>query len=182
MRILIVSAISLFFLSLISSPPYLSCETSISHYVRYVNKIFDKLDFFWYYYHTDRRCKVKERILRIRKESKLTQDVFAERLGLSKNFVWMLEKGERVPSDRTIADICREFNVNKEWLLTGNGDMYDIPEDDVAAAASDLLEESNPFYDIIISIMKSYKKLDDKSQAALNDLIGELLDNMKKRD
>lgn len=60
--------------------------------------------------------------------------------------------------------------------------MYDVPEDEVAAVVSDLLEESNPFYDIIISIMKSYKKLDDKSQAALNALIQELMDNMKKED
>ena len=125
---------------------------------------------------------MKNRIFKIRKDSKMTQDAFAEKLGLSKNFVWMLEKGERVPSERTISDICREFNVNKDWLLTGKGDIYDAPEDEVAAVVSDLLEESNPFYDIIISIMKSYKKLDDKSQAALNALIQELMDNMKRED
>lgn len=65
---------------------------------------------------------MKDRILRIRKESKMTQDAFAEKLGLSKNFVWMLEKGERIPSDRTISDICREFGYNEEWLRTGNGE------------------------------------------------------------
>ena len=37
---------------------------------------------------------MKNRILKIRKDNKLTQDAFAERLNLSKNFVWMLEKGE----------------------------------------------------------------------------------------
>ena len=41
---------------------------------------------------------MKDRILRVRKESGYTQDAFAEKLKLSKNFVWMLEKGERVPS------------------------------------------------------------------------------------
>lgn len=125
---------------------------------------------------------MKERILRIRKESKMTQDVFAERLGLSKNFVWMLEKGDRVPSDRTIADICREFNVNKEWLLTGNGDMYDVPEDETAAIVSELLEEDNPFYELIVGIMKTYQGLDSKSQELLKNLGKQLLDNLKKRD
>ena len=125
---------------------------------------------------------MKDRILKIRKDSKMTQETFAEKLGLSKNFVWMLEKGERVPSERTVSDICREFNANKDWLLTGKGDMYDVPEDEVAAVVSDLLEESNPFYDIIISIMKSYKKLDNKSQVALNSLIQELMENMKRED
>lgn len=36
----------------------------------------------------------------------------------------MIEKGDRVPSDRTIADICREFDVNEEWLRTGTGPMF----------------------------------------------------------
>ena len=35
----------------------------------------------------------------------------------------MIEKGDRVPSGRTIADICREFDVNEDWLRTGAGPM-----------------------------------------------------------
>ena len=66
---------------------------------------------------------MKDRILKVRKDNRLTQDAFAEKLNLSKNFVWMLEKGERVPSDRTISDICREFGINEEWLRDGKGDM-----------------------------------------------------------
>lgn len=125
---------------------------------------------------------MKDRIRKIRKDADLTQEKFAERLGIKRNTVATYETGKSEPMDNIIFSICREFNVNREWLLTGNGDMYDVPEDEVAAVVSDLLEESNPFYDIIISIMKSYKKLDDKSQMALNALIQELLDNMKKRD
>lgn len=66
---------------------------------------------------------MKDRILKVRKKENLTQEAFAERLNLSKNFVWMLEKGERTPSDRTIADVCREFNISEEWLRTGKGEM-----------------------------------------------------------
>lgn len=64
------------------------------------------------------------RIQQIRKTAKMTQDEFAEKIGVSKNFVWMIEKGERVPSDRTVKDICREFKVNYEWLTKGTGDMF----------------------------------------------------------
>lgn len=64
------------------------------------------------------------RIQQIRKTAKMTQDEFAEKIGVSKNFVWMIEKGERVPSDRTVKDICREFKVNYEWLTEGTGDMF----------------------------------------------------------
>lgn len=124
-----------------------------------------------------------DRIKRLRKEKlDKTQKEFGERIGLKPNSVSDIESGKNNLTDQTANAICREFNVNKEWLLTGKGDMYDVPEDETAAVVSDLLEESNPFYDIIISIMKSYKKLDDNSQAALNNLIQELLDNMKKRD
>lgn len=125
---------------------------------------------------------MKNRIKQIRKDKGLTQVEFGEKIGVKGNTITNYETGLRNPTDAVLLAICREFCINKDWLLTGKGDMYDLPEDEVAAIVSDLLEESNPFYDIIISIMKSYKKLDDKSQAALNSLIQELLDNMKKRD
>lgn len=49
---------------------------------------------------------------------------FAKRLSLSQPFVSELCSGAKAPSDRTIADICREFNVNEEWLRTGEGEMF----------------------------------------------------------
>lgn len=125
---------------------------------------------------------MNERIKNIRKKEGLSQQKFADKLGIARGNIAAYEVGKNAPSDAVISLICSKFNVNKEWLLTGKGDMYDVPEDETAAVVSDLLEESNPFYDIIISIMKSYKKLDDTSRAALNNLMQELLDNMKKRD
>lgn len=67
---------------------------------------------------------MKERIALVRKSLGLTQEKFAEQVGLSRNFMWMIESGTRVPSDRTISDICREFNVNETWLRTGEGEMF----------------------------------------------------------
>ena len=68
---------------------------------------------------------MNERISLIRKEARLTQEEFGARIGgLSRNYIWMLEKGDRVPSDRTISDICREFNVSETWLRTGEGEMF----------------------------------------------------------
>ena len=68
---------------------------------------------------------MNERIALIRKEAGLTQEEFGAKVGgLSRNYIWMVEKGDRVPSDRTISDICRIFNVNEEWLRTGQGEMF----------------------------------------------------------
>lgn len=66
---------------------------------------------------------MQNRIKRIRAEMGLTQSAFGEKIGLSQNFIWMLETGQRVPSDRTIRDICREFGVSETWLRTGAGEM-----------------------------------------------------------
>ena len=66
---------------------------------------------------------MQNRIKQIRAEVGLTQSAFGEKVGLSQNFIWMLETGQRVPSDRTIRDICREFGVSETWLRTGAGEM-----------------------------------------------------------
>lgn len=50
---------------------------------------------------------------------------FANRLGVSQPFVSEMCSGRKAPSDRTISDICREFDVNKTWLLTGEGEMFE---------------------------------------------------------
>lgn len=68
---------------------------------------------------------MNERISLIRKEAGLTQEEFGARVGgLSRNYIWMIEKGDRIPSDRTISDICREFNVSEEWLREGKEPMF----------------------------------------------------------
>ena len=67
---------------------------------------------------------MKDRIRQIRKDTNLNMEQFADRLGVTTSTVSMIESGKRNPSAPTIRAICREFHVNKEWLLNGNGDMY----------------------------------------------------------
>lgn len=67
---------------------------------------------------------MNKRIRKVRTDNSLKQEDFAKMLGLSKNFISLIETGGRDPSDRTISDICRIFNVNEVWLRTGEGDPY----------------------------------------------------------
>lgn len=67
---------------------------------------------------------MNERIKELRKALKLTQQQFAEKIGLTRNFVAQIEIGAGTPSDRTVSDICREFGVNELWLRAGDGDMF----------------------------------------------------------
>jgi len=58
---------------------------------------------------------------------KYTQQEFADILGLSQNYIWQIEKGERTPSERTLSDICEKFGVDPTWLRTGIGDDPFLP-------------------------------------------------------
>lgn len=66
---------------------------------------------------------MKSRIKEIRKAANLTQEEFASKLNLTRNFIAQVETGAKEPSDRTVKDICREFGVNETWLRTGAGSM-----------------------------------------------------------
>lgn len=127
---------------------------------------------------------MKNRIKQIRKDYKLTQVEFGERIGVKGNTVTGYETGLRNPTDAIIISICREFNVNEHWLRTGEGIKYNPKEDETAFLVSELLEENNPLYDLIKDIIKIYIKLDPKSQEVISRFSEELLNsrNAKKED
>lgn len=64
------------------------------------------------------------RIKKIRKMLDLTQREFGERIGVKGNTIAQYELGRNNPVDSVLSLICREFNVNEEWLRTGKGEMF----------------------------------------------------------
>lgn len=81
---------------------------------------------------------MNQRIKELRKSLNMTQDEFSSKIGLSRNFIAQIETGTKTPSDRTINDICREFNINEEWLRTGNGEMYKDIDMDFGDVCADI--------------------------------------------
>ena len=118
---------------------------------------------------------MNERIKELRTFLKLSQEVFASRIKITRSSVSKLEKGENNPSEQTITLICKQFNVSEEWLKNGIGEMFKgIPEEDeTAALLSDLLEDNGetPLYETIKGIIRTYQQIDPKSQSILNDII-----------
>lgn len=112
----------------------------------------------------------------------MTQVEFGKKIGVKGNTITNYENGLRSPSDAVIISICREFGIDENWLRTGTGNMYKIPEYETATIVSDLLEENNTFYDIILEITKTYQKLDIKSQEILQEFSKELLRNLKEKE
>ena len=75
---------------------------------------------------------MKNRIKELRKTVKLNQTNFADQIHVSQDSISKYEKGERELTDRVISDICREFNVNEEWLRSGTGEMFkEMTEQDI---------------------------------------------------
>ena len=67
---------------------------------------------------------MNERLKIIRLKLKLTQDDFAKKINVTRSAISNYEKGTRNIMNRVIADICREFNVNEEWIRHGTGEMF----------------------------------------------------------
>ena len=64
------------------------------------------------------------RIKNLRKTLKLTQQEFADRLGIKRGTMANYEIGRNEPIDAVVSIICREFNVSEKWLRTGEGEMF----------------------------------------------------------
>lgn len=87
-----------------------------------------------------------ERIKKLRRELDLTQQEFADRIGVKRNTVATYEMGRSSPSDSALSLICREFNVSEAWLRTGEGEMFAVRsrEETLSAAVNALLSSEPP--------------------------------------
>lgn len=83
---------------------------------------------------------MNERIKEIREYYSLSQKEFGERIELKQNSVAVVERGKRNLSERSINLICKEFSINKTWLLTGEGNMFNdiTPSEEIESFLSTL--------------------------------------------
>lgn len=116
-----------------------------------------------------------ERVKALRKALNLTQQEFAERIGLSRNYVAMIEIGQREPSDRTISDICREFSVNEAWLRSGEGEMLaEVPEEQLIADF--IYKVANGENEFLRRLVRALAKLDLEDWKKLEQVAQKLKD------
>lgn len=67
---------------------------------------------------------MENRIKELRTILNLTQQEFADRLGIKRNAISNYEIGRNKPTESVIMLICNTWHVSKEWLLTGKGEMF----------------------------------------------------------
>ena len=115
--------------------------------------------------------KLNERIKAIRNAVGKSQTDFAKELSVSRSAICKMESGENYPSEQTIKLICSEFNVNEEWLRTGNGEMFQpiTKDDEISKLFGEVLKENND--DFKRRLISALAKLDDVGWEKLENLI-----------
>ena len=108
----------------------------------------------------------------------LYETEFGERIGVTKSTISLIERKLRNPSERVIRDICREFNVNEDWLRNGTGEMFiEVPEEAEFEAAAAELSKNNDV--LAMQAVIQYWKLDEASREAVRKYVKNLCDNIK---
>lgn len=115
---------------------------------------------------------ISDRISQVVKESGLTKTAFAKRINISQPYLSQLCGGGYTPSDRTIADICREFHVRREWLETGEGPMrLPEPDEDLDYINRLLADDDAETVRFIKNFLRAYNDLAPADQKIIDNLI-----------
>ena len=126
---------------------------------------------------------MNERIRLLRKELGLTQSDFGNKIGVKQGTVAGYESGARTPLDAVVSSICREFDVNEEWLRTGEGEMFEqMTEQQKLLKYTGMLlkDKDSAIVNAIQSFIVTYEQLDDTSKATLEKIAQQFIDNLKK--
>lgn len=121
------------------------------------------------------------RISEIVSKSGLTKTDFAKRIGISQPFLSQLCAGVKTPSDRTIVDICREFDCNEVWLRTGEGEPFKerSQEETIMRFAVQINKGSDEFRKAYVAMLA---KLSDDGWKGLQEQYDILSEIYKKSD
>lgn len=108
-----------------------------------------------------------ERIRSIRKELGLTLEKFGEKLGVKKNSISQLENGKNSLTDQMTKSICREYNVNYDYLMDGEGEMFD----DLPQTVLDELCVQYDLDDLDKSLVEMYLEMPEQLRSYLKQEI-----------
>ena len=94
----------------------------------------------------ERNTELIERIKSVMQEERMKASIFAEKMGYQRGNLSRIINGQRPAPDSLIDAICNVYEVSKEWLLTGKGEMHNQePEppkqDETLTAIASLINE-----------------------------------------
>lgn len=121
-------------------------------------------------------CRIKA----IRASQNMTQQDFADRIGVSRGGLANYEVDRNEPIDAVIMAICREFGVNEDWLRTGEGEMLQPVDrnEEIAAFMGDVMRGETPdFRRRLIAVLA---KLDASEWQLLEKMAQKLAEESKE--
>lgn len=109
----------------------------------------------------------------------MTQQKFADGIGIKRNTIATYESGRNEPIDAVISLICKQYNVSERWLRTGEGEMFIslTKDEEIANFVGDILrDEDESFKKRLVSGLAA---LDENGWKVLEDFLNSI---QKKED
>lgn len=121
---------------------------------------------------------MNERLKQLRKALKLNQVDFGAKLSLTGSAISRYESGVNAMADNIVLLICREFDVNEEWLRYGTGSMF-------SQKNTDLIEQLSDKYNLGLygrQLLETYLELSDSDKRAVERFVANLTANVEKAE
>lgn len=124
---------------------------------------------------------MRNRIKEIRQDNNLTQQEFADRLGIKRGTIANYELGRNEPIDAVVTLICEKFNVNEDWLRYGKEpkEKTTSREEEITAIVASALNGNSDFKKAVIQAICSRT---DKELEALENLLRNIYENLPKNE
>lgn len=125
--------------------------------------------------------ELKDRFVYVIEKKGYSKSKSADLLGVSPAFISQICSGARVPSDRTISDICREFGVDEIWLRTGEGEPFrqESRDEEIMRFAAQTIQGSDEFKKALVSMLA---KLDPEDWENLAKIYAKAAAQYKKSE
>lgn len=127
---------------------------------------------------------MNERVRELRKALNMTLEVFGAKIGIKKSSLSQIENGVNNLTEQNILLICKEFNVNEEWLRTGEGEMFKqfTEQEKLMKYTALLLKDNNSaVVSAIQALIVTYEQLDNASKSVLEKIALQYIENLKSR-
>lgn len=121
---------------------------------------------------------MKDRLKLLRKTLGLNQVDFGARVGIGGTAISKFENGINAISDSLVLLVCREFNVNENWLRNGNGEMF-------SRQSTDLIEQLTQQYSLGLygqQLLATYLQLSDADKRAVERFVSQLTANVQQAE
>lgn len=121
---------------------------------------------------------MNERVKELRQVLGLSGEKFGDAIGVKRSAISDIETGRNNLSEQMIKSICLAYNVNEDWLRTGEGSMFNKTKEGFLAE----LQKQYSLTDFQVSLVKNYLELSDKDKASIDKFIASCCEDSDNKE